>query len=384
MKTIYFFSGVPINDAAEYFRAGVLARQLRKQGIKVKFLSVSFNYKKSFKKQIRNLPVWFIGQAHYFSPKPFSKRIKINIIKLAFENIKTIIRTTVLFVKKKPDLLVLITPMPICLLVGLVAKILGIKVIIDIDDLAYAQMQASGYSKIISKLYGFIEVNMVKLFDKVIVCSRFLQSRYKNSVIIPNMINWSFWHQDKKEKRVYKQIAFVGQIGYYHGQLQLLKSFKNFLENNRKLKLVFIGGGEKQKDLEFLIQKFKLQKQVKVTGHIEQKKVRGILKNSDIGILPMWDKPLYKARQPLKLLEYMAAGLAIVSGNVGEVKKIIQENYTGLLCPAGNLHCLQEKIEYLYKNKKKMFVLQNNAIKASKNYLYEKILPQWYKVLGIN
>jgi glycosyltransferase involved in cell wall biosynthesis len=43
---------------------------------------------------------------------------------------------------------------------------------------------------------------------------------------------------------------------------------------------------------------------------------------------------------PLKLYEYMAAGLAVVASRVGHLPEVVDDGRTGLLTPPGDAHAL--------------------------------------------
>lgn len=61
-------------------------------------------------------------------------------------------------------------------------------------------------------------------------------------------------------------------------------------------------------------------------------KIPEYLGRVDIGLLPLiQDTQFNKAKSPTKLFEYMAMRKPIVSSDIGEASRIIQDGYNGLL-----------------------------------------------------
>lgn len=389
MLKIVFFSGVPIDDAATFYRAGMVAQKLKKQGDEIIFTSVAGNFQKVEKKLVGELEVIFMGQAHYFAEKPFSRRQRLGVGKVFFENLKTSWRFSQILLREKPKKVIVVTAMPVSLMMGLTAKILGFKTLIDVDDLVVGQMEAAGYPKFLVKVYGFIEKAWVRIFDKVAVCSRYLAERYPGSVILPNMVEVEFWRAEVAPHRTVarfpaRSIVFVGQIGPYHGQEEVLENFVGLLKKRQDVRLIFVGGGEKIEDLRRKIQDLRLEKQVVLTGQIPQGKVRDILANAKIGLLPLWDTPVHQARHPLKLLEYLAAGLVVVTNKVGEAEMIIEDGENGLLCPPGNIECLAKKVEMILGSPTLAQKISQKAASSVQEFSVEKIFPRWLNLLEIS
>jgi len=383
MSKILFFSGVPIDDAATFYRSGLVARKFTKMGYQTVFVSVSRNFKKEEKKKIASLPVFYIGQAHYSASKSFYLRKRLGIGRVLFENFKICLRMFKLLKREKPDRVLVITPMPVSLLVGFVAKVLGFRTFLDIEDLVSGQMEASGYPKILVKIYEYFEKVLVKIFDKVSVCSFYLQKRYPGSVILPNMVDFDFWRRRKRKMGDGKNIVFVGQMGVYHGQIEVLKKFASLLKENNNLSFIFVGGGEIFEDLKSEILNLGLEKKVILTGQVSQKKVREILQTCEVGILPLWDIPVHKARHPLKLLEYLASGLVVITNKVGEAERIIKNGENGILCPPGDIKCLVRKTEVIIRSPDLAKKIKRKAVDSVKDFSSEKILPKWIEFLEI-
>lgn len=382
MLSMLVFSGVPIDDSATIFRAGLVAKLMAQKGNKVLFISVSGCFEKQIIRDIDGLKVIFIGQGHYKTNKRFSTRERLGFARVLIENIKTCIRFTSILRLCKPDRVLVVSSMPVSYMVGSVARVLGFKTIIDIEDYAAGQMESSGYPKLMVNIYKWIERSALKIFNKVIVPSEYLKKKYRGCVLIPNMIDLGFWRTEKvKREEREKRIVFVGLIGKYHGQMEVLEGLSGLLRRNKNINLCFVGGGEFLENLVAEIKMKGLESRVTLTGHVSQEEVRKIIKASDFGILPLWNKPVHLARHPLKLLEYLATGLIVIAGRVGEAEKIIKDGYNGVLCPPGDIESMGAAIEKVIKDNELTKKLKERAVSSVKDFSVEKIFPLWLDVL---
>jgi glycosyltransferase involved in cell wall biosynthesis len=100
------------------------------------------------------------------------------------------------------------------------------------------------------------------------------------------------------------------------------------------------GEGELRPDLEKLVSDLGLADRVFLPGTIDD--VPGFLSELDIAVLCSKSEGMSNA-----ILEYMAAGKAIVATAVGGNVQLLEHERTGLLVPAGDPHSLAEAIRRL-------------------------------------
>jgi glycosyltransferase involved in cell wall biosynthesis len=66
-------------------------------------------------------------------------------------------------------------------------------------------------------------------------------------------------------------------------------------------------------------------------GWIEYELIPGLLKDMDIGLVVLKPEPRYVAALPVKLFEYMSAGLPVIASDFPEIAKIVRESNCGAL-----------------------------------------------------
>jgi glycosyltransferase involved in cell wall biosynthesis len=72
-----------------------------------------------------------------------------------------------------------------------------------------------------------------------------------------------------------------------------------------------------------------LSDHVVTTGFLSDAAVLPYLQAADIGLLPFADKPLNRARFPIKIGDYLAAGLPVLTNDVGEMGRIVRAEGVG-------------------------------------------------------
>lgn len=133
-----------------------------------------------------------------------------------------------------------------------------------------------------------------------------------------------------------KIIGFVGSFYRFEGLDLLVKAFSAIANKQPDSILLLVGGGETEEELAQLIDTLKLNDRVLMTGRIPHERVPGVYEMIDILAYPRYPMRLTELVTPLKPLEAMAMGKALVASDVGGHKELIRHEETGLLFEAGN------------------------------------------------
>lgn len=158
----------------------------------------------------------------------------------------------------------------------------------------------------------------------------------KNLHVLPNGVNVSRFSEGVKPRKASDvfTIGFVGTLKPWHGVDVLLESFRQFHRRYPKSRLLLVGDGPEREALEQIVGEHKLGAAVTFTGAVSPEVIPSYLKQMDVGVAPYPNlKDFYFS--PLKILEYMAAGVPVVASHVGQIPELIEHEVTGLLCPPG-------------------------------------------------
>jgi hypothetical protein len=271
--------------------------------------------------------------------------------------------------------------------IGLLLKINKIKVIYDVHEDIPKQILRKywikrKYKKIISRSVNLIDHFLSVFFDLIIAVTESIQDKYKkwnnNVVTVKNYVktdeitplaSWS-----EKERA----ICYVGNLSEAKGLFNLIS-----IMSELDCKLIIAGQFHNKED-ESKFYKSKISNVVFV-GYVGREEIQRILNISKVGLLLLPDVPGYSESLPVKMFEYMAAGLPLVASNFPLWKSIIENNECGFCVDPDDYDQIRKKIRYLLNNHEKAFSMGLNGRKAIENYfnweLEEKKLLYSYKRL---
>ena len=135
----------------------------------------------------------------------------------------------------------------------------------------------------------------------------------------------------------------VGRLSKEKGCLNLLDAFIKINQNNKNIKLVYVGDGPLVAYLEKQIKKFNVSDNVLLMGH--NQRVQPYYEAADIFISPSDSEGLSNV-----ILEAMAYSIPVVATNVGGNPEIIKHQVNGILVEPRNVDALAEAINYLILN----------------------------------
>lgn len=162
--------------------------------------------------------------------------------------------------------------------------------------------------------------------------------------VIPNGADPLPCVPERETREASIRIVFVGGFYAWHGIDHLLRALAAVESRTRqKLHLSLIGGGPESTRIQQLADTLGVSDIVLPLGRIAHDQVCHELCKADIAIASYPSlQPFYFS--PLKIFEYMAAGLPIIASDQGQIAQILRHRETALLYPPGNIGRLAESI----------------------------------------
>lgn len=130
-------------------------------------------------------------------------------------------------------------------------------------------------------------------------------------------------------------IGFVGKVRPWHGIPILIDAFEMFHEREPRSRLLIVGEVPEMASLTTDLSARGLRNAVQFTGSVAPSQVPGLLASMDVAVAPYPNESEFYF-SPLKVYEYMAAGLPVVASRVGQLTRLIEHDVNGLLCPPGD------------------------------------------------
>jgi glycosyltransferase involved in cell wall biosynthesis len=138
-------------------------------------------------------------------------------------------------------------------------------------------------------------------------------------------------------------LVFAGSFQPWHDVQLLVESLARLTPTPR---LVLVGDGPGVATALTRARSLGIDHRIVNLGRVQQTRIPPVLVACDIGVLP--GSNAYG--QPMKLLEYAAAGLAIVAPDLPPVRAILDDGVTGLLFPPGDVAGLTRALDRLLRD----------------------------------
>lgn len=138
-----------------------------------------------------------------------------------------------------------------------------------------------------------------------------------------------------KEEDFIKNSIIAIYIGSLDKARQINKLIYAFSKVNKKInntKLLIVGDGSDKKNLEKIVKDLNMKNCVIFVGLVPHKEVPKYIKMADIGISIVPPLEIYKYSVPIKMHEYMAAGIPVIANEeIPEQKFAIEDSNGGIL-----------------------------------------------------
>ncbi len=266
---------------------------------------------------------------------------------------------------------------PELMLIGLKLKKMGKKVIFDAHEDLPKQVMAKHYlgsfsKKILSFMVAKLEILILKKYDMVISATPIIRDKFLgNSIKSVDINNFPMIDELMEIEPSFQSntLCYIGLLYETRGIREMVQAIEGL-----DVKLIVAGkffDGSFEEDIKSL----KGWEKVDFRGFASRDEVKEILKSSIAGLVTLHPTPSYVEAYPVKMFEYMSAGVAVIASDFPLYRAFVEESGSGICVNPLAVDEIKEAISMLLtekSNSKEMGKNGKEAIKKSYNWHNEE------------
>jgi len=325
-----------------------------------------------------------VGQRHYFGP-----------LRLLQVSLWGAARLAAAVVRAGCDVLHVCKPQPINGLAGILAsRAVGCPLYLDCDDYeAGGNRFGAGWQHRVVQLW---EDTLPLRALAVTVNTRFLQQRCqalgvpaRQVVYVPNGVTRERIDIVPPERAVAglrgafglgnaPVVVYVGTLSEItHGVGLLLDAFAHVVQQVPTARLLLVGDGEDRATLVERARQLGLNSSVRFIGAVPYDMVPVYLALAHCSVDAVRDDAVAQARSPLKIVESLAAGVPVVTGDVGDRAEMLADGAAGVVVAPGDPQALANGIVALLENTERQRVAAQAARRTAQAYTWPVLATKW-------
>ncbi|HLV32203.1 MAG TPA: glycosyltransferase [Chitinispirillaceae bacterium] len=233
---------------------------------------------------------------------------------------------------------------------ALISRLLGKKIILDVDDLDYAYL-----SGVNGRIFSFF-FNLFPRFFPVITyhtpkLKRYLKTKAKipenRLYYLAQGVSRQFFDVKVNEfVPYYKSIIYVATLGITSDFGDLIPMLELLCEKHPDIVMSIVGEGCRKQEFVQRVRVSGLENQIKFKGKLNHVELPEFISSHRIGINYMKPLEVNQCRAILKIREYLACGLEVVCNNVGDVELFKSNIYI-----EEDLDLIRKRLEILFLSK---------------------------------
>jgi glycosyltransferase involved in cell wall biosynthesis len=153
-------------------------------------------------------------------------------------------------------------------------------------------------------------------------------------------------------------ICYFGAIGRQSDFETVINAAKILLIGPRKFRFVICGSGDK---FEYYKKMAAGCSNVLFPGWVNRTDIWSLMRISSVGLVAFVNKSNYTLNLPNKPIEYLSAGLPVVSSLSGVLASLLSENHCGVIYEEGRPDSLAKALVRLYDDRDALGVMSRNA-----------------------
>jgi len=241
----------------------------------------------------------------------------------------------------------------------------------------------------VAVVFNSLEKLLVRAADAVVVATEGIAEKFAsfNPVVVHNYPNLQMLPNPSTERGggEEKVLIYAGGITELRGAREMVRALEQ-LKPACDVELHLIGKFEPP-ELERKLQALPGYQRVRFLGWMKPENVYAHLAKADIGLVCLHPEPRFVVALPVKLFEYMAAGLPVIASDFPLWKEIVEGSNCGLCVDPLDPQAIARAIEFLITHPEEAREMGENgrrAVEEKYNWEHEgeKLLALYDKLLS--
>jgi len=258
---------------------------------------------------------------------------------------------------------------PELLPVGLKLKKLGKIVIFDAHEDLPKQILGKSYlypwmRRVLSRLTAMYERYACGKFDAIVTATPYIRDKFSEitnvrTVDINNFPIITEFEEDISWKEKENAVCYIGAIAKIRGISEIIKSLE-YVDNVKLL----LGGKFSEFQTATEVKTYAGWHHVEELGFLGRKEVSKVLRRSKAGLVTLHPIVNYQDALPVKMFEYMAAGVPVISSDIALWRRIVEESACGLCVDPLDPKAIAEAINHIVSHPQEAEQMGKNGQKA--------------------
>lgn len=391
---IAFILSQSLDSPSGLGRFGPLARELVRQGHATSIFALHYDWVRLPQRRFEEdgVAVHYVGQMHVRKEGP--RKVYFSPGRLLAVSLASTLRLAQAIARSDADVLQLCKPQPINALAARLGR-RGRLIYCDCDDYeAQTNRFSGGWQR---RIVRYFEDGVVTYAAGLTVNTHFTRQRYLDLGMpaarvhyVPNGVERGrFEHTgDPAALRRRWGVADDAPLVVYAGTLSnlshsvalLLDAFRDVVTRCPDARLLLVGGGEDYDSLVARAEQYGISGQTVFTGRVPPGDVPGYLQAATVSVDPVHDDLVAQARSPLKIVESLAVGTPVVTGDVGDRRAMLAEGAAGLLVTPGDSRALADGLLTVLTDAARREQLRHAALMTRDSWYWDRLAHDFARV----
>ncbi len=165
-------------------------------------------------------------------------------------------------------------------------------------------------------------------------------------------------------------LVYIGALQHERNLITLCRAVEQANSDAMAFSLLLVGDGTERVGLERIANAS--QGQIRVAARVPHEQIPDILAWAHIGVLPFPDEQRFRVSSPIKLFEYMAAGLPILATRISCHTDVVEDGEYAFWAENAEVSGLLQPLQAIWKNQRSLADMGNKASRAAQNWTWHE------------